>query len=99
MVLFGQDLLEWWRSENTAKLPPRCLIASENVELQEKSVARQPVYLPELHHLDDFTFSQRNMLQPQRISTLRIPLEWPYLLSARQRTSCPTEPQTSLIAP
>jgi len=30
--------------------------------------------------------SQCNMRQPQHISTLRIPLEWPYLLSARQRT-------------
>ena len=94
----GQDLLEWWYSEKIAKLPPQCLIASRNVELQEKSVARQPVYLPELHHLDDFTFSQRNILQPQHISRLRIPLEWPYLLSTHQRTPCPTEPQASLIA-
>jgi hypothetical protein len=74
-MMLGQDLLEWWHSETTAKLPPQCLIASGNVELQEKSVARQPIYLPELHHLDDFAFSQRNMLQPQHISTLRIPLE------------------------
>jgi hypothetical protein len=71
----------------TPRRPQNCHLSHlKMLNFKRNQLHNQPVYLLGLHHLDDFTSSQCNMRQPQHISTLRIPLEWPYLLSARQRT-------------